>query len=65
MKHFVDQLKREFAAELQRYKNGLMVLNAENERLKAELRELRSMTAITAQSQHRGGSETRAGAGGR
>jgi prefoldin subunit 5 len=65
MTPFVDQLKREHAAELQRYKNGLAVLHAENERLKAELRELRSMARIVAQSQQRGGSETRAGAGGR
>ena len=49
---YLENLKREHAAELQRYNNGLAVLHAENERLKAELRFLRGTLA---QTQQRGG----------
>lgn len=42
---YVEALKREYSAELQRYKNALVLLHAENERLRAELAGLRGQTA--------------------
>lgn len=38
----LDYLKREHAAELQRYKNALVVLHEENQRLKKQLSDMRN-----------------------
>lgn len=37
--NYVETLKREHAAEIERYRNALVLLHAENERLRGQLRE--------------------------